>query len=254
MNTDILERFRLDGKKALVTGGGQGIGRGLALALAQAGADVAIADINTDAANRVALEVESLGRKSLSITADVSRRADAQRMVQEAVDCFGRLDIAVNNVGVSLKIGDTMDVTEEDWDWLFGANLKGTFFCAQAEAKAMMPNKHGKIVNLGSICGHIVWPEWQTLYSTSKAGVIHMTRCLAAEWIQHGIRVNSISPGVTRTPDLFPEVIPIFLGTAPIDRIAEVEDIQGALLYLVSEVSDFVTGHDLVIDGGYTIM
>jgi len=118
----------------------------------------------------------------------------------------------------------------------------------------MIPNGYGKIINLASICGHIVWPEWQSLYSISKAGIVHMTRCLGAELIRHGIRVNAISPGVTRTPELFEQVIPVFLARAPIDRIGSVADIQGAALYLAAEVSDFMVGQELVLDGGYTLM
>jgi NAD(P)-dependent dehydrogenase (short-subunit alcohol dehydrogenase family) len=122
------------------------------------------------------------------------------------------------------------------------------------QAQAMIPNHYGKIINMASICGHIVWPEWQSLYSISKAGVIHLTRCLGAEFIHHGIRVNAISPGVTRTPELFEQVIPVFLSRAPIDRIASVADHQGAVVYLASEVSDFMVGQELVLDGGYTLM
>jgi len=251
---DVVERFRLDGKKALVTGAGQGLGRGFARALAEAGADVAVADINPGTAGEAADEIRELGRQALALEVDVSRAADARRMVEEVVSAWGRLDIAVNNVGVAIPIKDAVEVTEEEWDKVLDTNLRGTFFCAQAEARAMLPNGYGKIVNIASICGHIVWPEFQAVYSASKAGVIHLTRCLAAEWIRHGIRVNSVSPGVTRTPDLFPEVIPVFLDRAPIDRVAEVADLQGAVLYLASEVSDFMVGHDMVLDGGYTVM
>jgi len=252
--TTIVDRFRLDGKTALVTGAGQGLGKSFALALAQAGADVAVADLNEPKAAATATEIGQLGRRTLAIRADVSRPAEAAAMVERVVSTWGRLDIAVNNVGVAIPIKDAAQVTEDEWDWLMDTNLKGTFFCCQAEAKAMIPRRSGKIINIASICGHIVWPEPQALYSASKAGIIHLTRCLAAEWITHGIRVNSISPGVTRTPDLFPQVIPVFLNRAPIDRVAEVTDLQGAVLYLASEVSDFMVGHDLVLDGGYTVM
>jgi NAD(P)-dependent dehydrogenase (short-subunit alcohol dehydrogenase family) len=249
----VTDLFRLDGKKALVTGGGQGLGRSFAHALAEAGADVAIADINSDTGTKVAEEIEALGKKSLTIKADVTRRTDAYRMVDTVISAWEGLDIAVNSAGISLDIKDAVNVSEEDWDRVFSLNLRGTFFCAQAEAKSMIPKRYGKIINIASICGHTVWPEFQAVYSTSKAGVIHLTRCLAVEWIQNGIRVNSISPGVTRTPELFDGVAPVFLNNAPIDRIAEVEDIQGAVLYLASQASDFMIGSDLVIDGGYTI-
>lgn len=251
---DIADRFRVEGKKALVTGAGRGLGKAFALALARAGADVAVADIDQDTAERSAGEIRALDKQSLAIRADTSLAEEAYRMVDETVSTFGRLDIAVNNVGIAIPIKDAVEVTQAEWDKVLDTNLRGTFFCAQAEAKAMMPSGHGKIVNVSSICGHIVWPEPQAVYSISKAGVSHLTRCLAAEWTKHGIRVNAISPGVTRTPELFEQVIPVFLRTAPIDRIAEVSDMEGAVLYLASEASDFMTGHDLVLDGGYTVV
>jgi sorbose reductase len=245
---------RLDGRKALVTGAGRGLGRGFALALAEAGADVAAADIHGDWAAAVAAEIAAQGRDSLAITADVSRGEDARRMVDEVVKAWGRLDIAVNNAGISLPIGPALEIREEDWDRQLAVNLKGVFFSAQAEARAMLPRKYGRIINIASICGHIVWPEPQTPYSVSKAGVLHLTRCLAAEWAPHGIRVNSISPGVTRTPELFEQVIPVFLRKAPAGRIAGVEDLAGAVVYLASEAADFMVGQDLVLDGGYTLI
>ena len=249
----ILKRFRLDGKKALVTGGGRGLGRSFARTLAEAGADVAIAEIDPATAEEAAAEIRALGRKSLAIPTDVSKPEQTRKMVESVVSDWGSLDIAVNNAAVS-QLKDAMDVTEADWDHIMSINLRGLFFCCQAEARAMIPKKRGKIINIASICGYIVWPTFQSLYSISKAGVVHVTRSLAAEWIKHGINVNSISPGVTRVADLFPEVIPTFLQRAPIDHVGEVKDHQGAVLYLASEVSDFMVGHDLVIDGGYLTM
>ncbi len=237
-----------------MTGAGQGLGRGFAITLAQAGADVVVVDIDIGRAKNTAREIDKLERRSLVIQADTSDCDDIQEMVNEVMEKWGKLTIAINNVGISLKIKDALDVTEQEWDKIMDTNLKGTFFCCLAEAKAMLKEKYGKIVNIASICGHTVWPEYQAVYSVSKAGIIHLTRCLAVEWIKHGIRVNSISPGVTRTPDLFPDVIPVFLRKAPIARIAEIDDIQTAVLYLASEASDFVIGQDIVLDGGYTLL
>jgi sorbose reductase len=250
----ISERFRVDGRRALVTGAGRGLGRAFALALAEAGADVAAVDIDGQTAEQTAGEIRALGRKALAVQADLRGRDEAQRMVAEVVTQWQGLDIAVNNAGVSLPIKAALEIDDQEWDWLVDLNIKGTFFCAQAEGRAMKAAGYGKIINIASICGYVVWPEPQAVYSVSKAAVVHLTRCLAAEWIRHGIRVNSISPGVTRTPELFEEVIPVFLQTAPIDRIAGVEDLQGAVLYLASPASDFTVGADLVIDGGYTLM
>jgi len=246
-------RFRLDGKTALVTGAGRGLGRAFAAALAEAGADVAAVDIRGDWASAAAAEVAARGRRSLAVEADLSRAPEAARMVGQVTSAWGRLDIAVNNAGISLPIGPAVDIREQDWDRQFDLNLKGTFFCCQAEARAMIPRKYGRIINVASICGRIVWPEPQALYSASKAGVIHLTRCLAAEWAPHGIRVNSISPGVTRTPELFEQVIPVFLSRAPVGRVAGTEDLAAAVVYLASDAADFMVGHDLVLDGGYTL-
>ena len=251
---NVIQRFRLDGKKALVTGAGRGLGRHFAHALSEAGADVAVVDIHEGNAEKVKEEIKAKGRNAIAIKADISKVEDACRMVDVTMKEWGRLDIAVNNAGVALPIKNALEISADEWSRIIDINLKGTFFCAQAEAKAMIPNGYGKIINIGSICGHIVWPEPQSVYSISKAGVVHLTKCLAAEFIKHGIRVNCISPGVTRVDDLFPEVIPVFLKTAPIDHIGEVKDHQGAIVYLASEVSDFMVGQELVLDGGYTIM
>lgn len=249
----IIDRFRLDNRKALVTGAGQGLGKAFALALAEAGADVAAADIVADKAEATAEAIRRLGRDALAVTVDIADRAAVQAMVDQTVARFGRLDIGVNNAGIAIPIGPAGSVSESDWRRQMAVNLDGTFWCARAEAEAMKPNGYGKIINIGSICGHIVWPEPQAAYSISKAGVIHMTRCLAAEYIRHGIRINCISPGVTRVEGLFEEVVQVYLQRAPIDRIGCVGDHQGAVIYLASEVSDFMVGQELVIDGGYLL-
>lgn len=251
----ILNRFRLDGKTALVTGAGRGLGQGFALALAQAGANIALADIEADAvADSAAMVAQQTGRKTIAITANIAQPDDVERMVREAVAAFGRLDIAVNNAGISIPIQGLGEVSQAAWDRQLEVNLRGTWLCLRAESEAMKPHGYGKIINIGSICGHIVWPDPQLAYSVSKAGIIHLTRCAAAELIKHGIRVNCISPGVTRVADLFPEVVDVFFKTAPIDRVGTPEDHQGAVIFLASAASDFMVGQEIVIDGGYTIM
>jgi sorbose reductase len=244
---------RFDGKTALVTGAGRGLGRAFALGMAREGADVAVTDIDAETVEETAAEVRGLGRKAIAIRADAASAADASAMVGEVLAAWGKLDVAVNNAGISLPIKEALSITEEEWDRQMDLNLRGTFFCAQAEARAMIPRRSGRIVNIASICGSIVWPEPQAVYSSSKAGLIHLTRCLAAEWAPHGIRVNCVSPGVTRTPELFPAVIPVFLRRAPAGRVAETDDMVGAVLYLASAAADFLVGHNLVVDGGYTI-
>lgn len=251
----IIEKFRLDGKKALVTGAGRGLGKGFAMALAEAGAEVVVVDILEKNAKRSAAEITAAtGRRAISIAADISRPGDAERMVEKTLAEFGRLDIAVNNAGFSIPIKGALEVTSEEWERQLAVNLNGTWNCLRAEARAMLPNGYGKIINIGSICGHIAWPSPQLPYSVSKAAVIQLTRTAAAEFIRHGIRVNSISPGVTKVDDLFPEVLETFFKTAPIDRCGTPADHQGALIFLAGGLSDFMVGQDLVIDGGYTIM
>jgi NAD(P)-dependent dehydrogenase (short-subunit alcohol dehydrogenase family) len=251
----IIDKFRLDGKKALVTGAARGIGRGFATALAEAGADVAVVDLLGEDAVRTAGEIaDATGRHVFGIHADIANPDDVRRMVDETVTAFGRLDIAVNNSGISIPIKSALDVTPEEWKRQFDINLNGTWHCLREEARVMIPNGYGKIINTGSICGHIIWPTPQLPYSVSKAAVLHMTRAAAAEFIRYGIRVNSISPGVTKVDALFPEVIDTFFKTAPINRYGSPEDHQGALIFLAGALSDFMVGQDLVLDGGYTIM
>jgi len=249
-----MHNINLNGKNTLVTGAGRGLGQAFAHTLADAGADVAIADIIPENAEKVCAEIRAKGRRSVAVHADISKTGEAVRMVKETVAALGSLDICVNNAGVALPVKPAQEIEEREWDWLMNINLKGTFFCAQAAARAMIQSRGGKIILIGSICGHIVWPEPQSVYSISKAGVIHMTKCLAAEYIKHGIQVNCISPGVTRIENLFPAVIPVYLRTAPVDRIGEAKDLQGAMLYLASQASDFMVGQELIVDGGYTIM
>jgi sorbose reductase len=254
----ILDRFKLNGKTALITGGGQGIGRAYAYALAEAGADIAIVDINHDTAQNVTEEIRKLGQKSIAIVADVTVTADTRRMVETVIAEWGRLDIAVNNAGRTIW-SDTIDTTEEDWDKVIDLNLKGVFLSAQAEARVMIPQKYGKIINTASMSGSIVnRPQSQASYNASKAGVVHLTKSLAAEWAPHGIRVNSISPGYTVTAlvNKIPTVaqyLPFWTELTPVGRLGQVEDLQGAIVFLASDASDFMTGHDLVIDGGYSI-
>jgi len=252
---NILEKFKLDGKRALVTGAGRGLGRGFAKALAEAGADVAVADVIAENAERTAAEIaKTTGRKTIAVHADITKQEEVRRMVDATVKAFGRLDIAVNNAGISIPIKGALDVTPEEWRKQMDVNLNGTWQCLREEARAMIPNGYGKIINIGSICGHVIWPDPQLPYSVSKAAIIHMTRAAAAEFIKHGIRVNCISPGVTKVDDLFPEVIEVFFRTAPIDRFGSPEDHQGALIFLASSLSDFVVGQEIITDGGYTIM
>ncbi len=253
--TTILERLALNGRTALVTGGGQGIGQALAHALAEAGADVAVLDLNASTARAVADEIAALGRRSLALTGDVTSRQDVDRAVSAILAAWGRLDIGVNNAGIG-SWADAESMPEETWDRVIAVNLKGVFLCAQAEGRAMLRQGYGKIVNTASMSASIVnRPQNQVGYNASKAGVVHLTRSLAAEWASRGVRVNCISPGYTRTALVgqVAHLVPGWLKDIPMGRMAEVTDLQGAVVFLSSEASDYVTGHDLVIDGGFTL-
>ncbi len=257
----VLERFRLDGRVALVTGGGQGIGRAFAHALGEAGASVAVVDIVPSRASSVAGELGEKGVDAISIEADVTKPVQVQSMIDEVLRKWGKLTIGVNNAGIGMW-HDAEELSVDDWDKIMEVNLKAVFLCAQAEARVMLEAGYGKIINTASMSGSIVnTPQNQMPYNTSKAGVIHMTRSLAAEWAPRGVRVNCISPGYTRTrlvEDLIEtptgrDMMPRWMSLTPMNRMAEVTDLQGAVVYLASEASDFMTGHDLVIDGGYSV-
>jgi NAD(P)-dependent dehydrogenase (short-subunit alcohol dehydrogenase family) len=257
----ILKRFRLDGRVALVTGGGRGIGRAFAHALGEAGAAVAVAALHSETAENVAHELQEKGIDAIAIQADVSKNDQIEGMVKTVVDHWGRITIGINNAGVGCW-QDAVDVTDESWHEVMDVNLKGVFFCAQAEARVMMNMKYGKIINVASMSAYIVnRPQRASVYLTSKAGVLHMTRAHAVEWAGHGILVNCISPGYTMTRQL--EVLvetkegrammPGWLSSTPLGRMAALTDLQGAVVFLSSGVSDFITGQDIVIDGGYTL-
>jgi NAD(P)-dependent dehydrogenase (short-subunit alcohol dehydrogenase family) len=255
----ILDRFKLDGGVALVTGGGMGIGKAYCQALGDAGAKLALVDFNTKVADETAQELGKQGIEAIVVKADVSKSAEMNAAVDKIVQHFGKLTIAVNNAGIGQWV-DAEACTDEDWRKVMSVNLDGVFYSARAEAKVMLKAGYGKIINTASMSGHIVnVPQNQVHYNTSKAGVIHLTRTLATEWATRGVRVNSISPGYTRTAlveDLLAtpigkKMMPVWLERTPMNRMGTVEDLQGAVVYLASSASDFVTGTDIIIDGGF---
>lgn len=255
----ILERFSLQGRVALVTGGGQGIGRAYAHALGEAGAAVAVVDLDLGVAEEVAAELTNKGIDAIAVMADVTKADHIQKMVDAVVGKWGKLTIAVNNAGIGNWTA-AEEVDEANWDRICSLNLRAVFFCAQAEGRIMLEAGYGKVINTASISGVISnTPQKQSVYNTTKAGVIHLTKSLAAEWAPRGVRVNSISPGYTRTKlveDLLatPEgqaVLPKWLSLTPQGKMLEVTDLQGAVVFLASELSDAMTGHDMIIDGGY---
>lgn len=263
----ILDRFKLDGKAALVTGAGSGIGRGYALALADAGADVAVVDIDKANADKVAGEVKAKGRRAISIVADVTRKEGVDSMIGTVLKEFGKLDIAVNNVGGRGRGGQTpggdiapsLRHTEQNMDGTYELTIKANFMCARAEALQMMKQKKGKIIFTASISGTPGTVGGSIAYCTMKAGVIQMTKIFANELGEYGINVNSISPGVIQTRltqrSLEDGVERKHLiDRTPMGWIGQPEDLQGAVVFLASEASDWMTGENLIVDGGFTLV
>jgi len=255
----ILGRFALSGRTALVTGGASGIGRSFCHALGEAGSKIAVVDIDDSAAQVVSGELTEKGIDAIAITADITKENDVKAALELVIDRWGSLTIAVNNAGIGMW-KDTIDMDLTDWQRIIALNLNAVYLCAREEARTMISAGYGKIVNTASMSGHIVnTPQNQSAYNASKAGVLHLTKSLAAEWAPLGIRVNSISPGYTKTKLVeklleTPEgqsMLPKWLEKIPLGRMASPEDLQGAVCYLAASVSDYMTGSDLLIDGGY---
>ena len=250
----ISQLFDIQGRKAVVTGAGRGIGRVIALALAEGGCDVSIFEVNIDAGKNVAKEIERMGRRALPIRADVSKAAEVKEAFAVTAREFGRLDICVNNAGVSYH-EPAEETPEQHYDHVIDVNLKGVFLCCQEAAKIMIPQKEGSIINIASMSGTVAnFPQQQASYNASKAGVILLTKCFAVEWARHGIRVNSLSPGYTRTEmtDTVQHLIPQWEALIPMSRLADPRELVGAVIYLASDASSYVTGSDMIVDGGYT--
>ena len=248
--------FSLEGKVALVTGGSRGIGKAAALGLARAGADVVVASRKLPDLEEVAEEIRGLGRKSLAVEAHVARIEQISSLVSKVKEEFGRIDILVNNAGTNPTMDQALDIEERAWDSIMNLNLKGLFFLSQAVARVMKEQGGGKIINIASAAG--ITPDILPVYSISKAGVIMASKVMAQQWAQYNIRVNTVAPGLTKTQfsqALWsnPDILQAAMGRTPMQRIAEPEEIVGAIIYLASDASSYVTGQVLAIDGGATI-
>jgi len=252
----IPSEFDLSGKVAIITGAGRGMGYHIALALARYGADLVVCSRTVSELEKVGAEIEKLGRRVLVQKMDVTNIPEIHSMVEAAVKTFGRIDLLVNNAGINIPQW-AEEVTEEAWDRVFDINLKGTFFCAQAVGKVMIRQKSGKIINISSQSGS-VGLIMRSAYCASKGGLNLLTKVLALEWAKHNILVNAIAPTFLETPMTKPmlekkEFHDYVMGNILLGRLARFEDVTGAVIYLASEASNMVTGHVLLIDGGWTI-
>jgi NAD(P)-dependent dehydrogenase (short-subunit alcohol dehydrogenase family) len=249
--------FDLSEKVAIVTGGCRGIGKSIGTGLAHAGADVIIVDVLLPEAEKVAKEIVELGRRSFAIRTDVSEETDVQKMAEKVMAYFGKVDILVNNAGINIY-SPAEDFNVNDWDKVVNVDLKGVFLCSKTIGKIMIKQKKGKIINIASVHGlkgSLIHDA--AAYNSSKAGVINLTRSLAIEWGEFGINVNAIAPGVIMT-DLTrkrlgnKEYYNYWVERMPLRRIGKPEDLIGAVVYLATEASDWVTGQTIAVDGGYT--
>lgn len=244
--------FKLSGKVAIVTGAAQGIGRAIALELARKGANVILADIDIQKANKVAIDIRKMGYQGLAIKVDVTNSEEAMKRFEEAIEKFGRVDILVNNAGI-LQDAFITDIKEEDWDRVIDINLKGVFNCSKVVVSYMLKQKNGKIINIASIGGKDGFPLAGVHYSASKAGVMGFTRQLAKQLAPYGINVNAIAPGTTetgmishRTPEKKEELIK----KIPAGRLGKPEDVAQAAAFLASDEANFITGETLDVCGG----
>jgi 3-oxoacyl-[acyl-carrier protein] reductase len=243
--------LKLKGRVALITGAAQGIGKSVALLLAQNGADIVVSDINLEKAEETAKEIESIGSKAIAIKVDVANLKDVERMVESILEKFGKIDILVNNAGIT-RDKLILRMTEEDWDAVLNVNLKGTFNCTKAVVRHMAKQRSGKIVSIASVVGEM-GNAGQVNYSASKAGVIGLTKTIAREFAQRRINVNAIAPGYIETPmtEVLPEKVKEELKRLiPMERLGKPEDVAEAVLFLVSEESNYITGHVLNVNGG----
>ncbi len=249
--------FALSGQTALITGAGRGIGLATARRLAAAGADVIIAEYIAENGRNAAAEIESMGRKSLFIEVDVRDSGSVNAMAKTALAAFPQIDILVCNAGIAQGVR-AEDMTDEEWLNMLAVNLNGVFYCCRAIGRHMLERGSGSIVNTASMSGMISnTPQPQSHYNAAKAGVILLTKSLAGEWADRGVRVNCVSPGYIGTDMTAagmenPDWYPTWLAMTPQGRVGKPEDVAAAIYYLASPAASYTTGTNLVVDGGYT--
>lgn len=246
--------MKLKNKIAIVTGSRRGIGKSIALELAKEGAKVVISDIDLKECQNVCDEIKKIGSDAIAVNCDVSKKRDADAMVKRVIQKFKKIDILVNNAGVVL-MKPFVQMTEKDWDFVLDINLKGVFLCTNAVVKQMIKQKSGKIISVASIAGEVGFMN-TSAYCASKAGIINLTRELAMELSPHNINVNAVAPGVIATKmteDMLKDkkTKEVLLASTPLGRVGQPEEIGKAVVFLASDDSNFITGHTLVVDGGW---
>ena len=252
----VLDRFRLDGQVAVVTGATRGLGRGFATALAEAGAKVVVVGRDDALGDEVVKDLEGRGTEAVYVHADITVPSEVERILERTLETFGQVDILVNNAGTCVH-APALEVTAEDWKSVMTTNVDALWTCSRVFGKQLTEQGHGSIVNIGSISAMIVnRPQWQPGYNASKAAVHQLTKSLAAEWAPHGVRVNALAPGYVKT-DMAPVDEPQFrrmwIEDAAMQRYASVEEISPLVVFLASDAASFMTGSVLVADGGYTL-
>jgi NAD(P)-dependent dehydrogenase (short-subunit alcohol dehydrogenase family) len=251
----MLELFDLSEKVAIVTGASRGLGQYFARALAKSGADLVITSRDLSSLTEFKQEIESLGRKALPVQLDLLSQSDIENMVRMAINEYGKIDILVNNAGLNIRRPST-DVSQQDWDTVLNTNLKGSFFCAQAAAREMIKRKHGRIINVGS-CTCVFGMEGIAPYTASRGAILSMTRSLAAEWGKFGITVNVLAPGWFKTAQnavLYEnkEWVDYITNRIPLNRPGQPHDLDGTVIFLASDASEYITGQIILVDGGFT--
>jgi 3-oxoacyl-[acyl-carrier protein] reductase len=241
----------LSGKIALVTGAAQGIGRDIALGLAADGAEVAICDVNLEAAQKTAADIEAKGRKSLALKANVASSADVTAMIDQVVEKFGRIDILVNNAGIT-RDGLILRMKDEDWDLVLSINLKGAFLCTKSALKYMSKQRSGTIINIASIVG-AMGNAGQANYVASKAGLIGLTKTIAREYANRNVTANAVAPGfidTAMTQALTEQVRTDLAKQIPLGRLGSSEDVANAVRFLASPAAAYITGQVIHVNGG----
>lgn len=252
-----LPSFRVDGKRAVVTGAGRGIGRALAIGLAEAGADVALISRTREDLEETASIIHELGSRTLILQADVTKRKEVQQTVAQIQGEWKNIDVLINNAGINIR-SKALEVTEEEWQTIMDTNLKSAFMFAQEIGKIMKEQPTGgRIINISSVAGHVAL-RTGVVYASTKAAMIQMTKVLAMEWGQYGINVNSIGPWYFKTPlteKLLADedYVRDILSVTPLKRVGELSELVGPVVFLSSEAGSYVSGQTLFVDGGMTI-